>query len=156
MLGDGAGKNFLAEANRLVVDTEVAAARHASLFPGSRDLISALRKKGIRVGLVTRNCGAAVLAVYPEAQAEVDAFLPREAVAHVKPHPDHLQKVLALLGSEAARSVMVGDHPIDITAALAVGMVPVGVTTGHTTRDQLADAGAVLVLDTVVELLGYV
>jgi phosphoglycolate phosphatase len=154
-LADGAAAEFYAGANRLVVDEEVASAGRASLFAGTRDLLDRLRTRGIKVGLVTRNCEAAVRTVFPDVEDHVDCFLPRERAGRVKPHPEHLARTLACLGTEPAVAAMVGDHPIDVESAKAAGMVPVGVTTGKITAGELTAAGAALVLASAEELLGY-
>jgi phosphoglycolate phosphatase len=154
-LNDAAAHEFYAAATKLVVDEEVASARKASLFEGTRGLLSWLRERRILVGLVTRNCEAAVKTVFPDVEDLVDAFVPRERTPYVKPNPAHLAKTLALLNVTADRAAMVGDHPIDIESALAAGMIPVGVTTGKIGREELLAAGAALVLEKADDLVGY-
>jgi len=151
---DGAdGTKFRRDALDMIFSEEVAAAENASLFPGSRELIGALKATGKRVALVTRNCRDAVLTVYPEAADDVDVFLPRDDVKRIKPDPEHLNKALSLLGIDAARSIMVGDHPIDIVSAKAVGMKSVGVLTGKVGVDELAAAGASYVLERASDMI---
>ncbi|PVZ07784.1 HAD family hydrolase [Actinomycetospora cinnamomea] len=62
----------------------------------------------------------------------------------------------ALLGlgitDTPAGAVLVGDSPADLEAALAHGLVPVGVTWGGGRPDALRDAGAHLVLEHPDEL----
>ncbi len=154
-LADGAGADFNAAANRLVVDVETEAAARASLFPGTRALLSGLRAKKIAVGLVTRNCEAAVKTVFPDVEDLVDAFLPRERTPRVKPDPAHLAEALKILSAAPERSAMVGDHPIDIESGKIAGMITVGVTTGKISADELISAGAALVLKSADELLDY-
>lgn len=154
-LADGASAEFYAAATKLVVDEEVASAKSASLFAGTRNLLTSLRSRGIKTGLVTRNCEAAVTIVFPDVEAMVDAFVPRERTDRVKPDPAHLERTLSLLSVRADRAAMVGDHPIDIESALKSGMVPVGVTTGKIGADQLKAAGAALVLASADELINY-
>lgn len=154
-LGDGAGRDFSAAATKLVVDEELASAKSASLFPGTRGLLAALRARGLKTGLVTRNCEAAVRTVFPDVEELVDAFVPRERTARVKPDPAHLDRTLGLLSVAAGRAALVGDHPIDIESAIRSGMIPVGVTTGKVGADQLKEAGAVLVLASAEDLLEY-
>jgi phosphoglycolate phosphatase len=154
-LADGAAAEFYAAATKLVVDEEVVSAERASLFAGTRELLESLRGRGLRVGIVTRNCEAAVKTVFPDVEREVDCFLPRERAGRVKPHPEHLARTLACLGTDPAASLMVGDHPIDIESAKTAGMIPVGVTTGKITKDELVSAGAVIVLARATELVEY-
>lgn len=154
-LADGAAAEFYAAATKLVVDEEVVSAERASLFAGTRELLESLRGRGLRVGIVTRNCEAAVKTVFPDVEREVHCFLPRERAGRVKPHPEHLARTLACLGTDPAASLMVGDHPIDIESAKTAGMIPVGVTTGKITKDELVSAGAVIVLARATELVEY-
>jgi phosphoglycolate phosphatase len=60
-----------------------------------------------------------------------------------------------LLGMELdpQSALVVGDTPLDVAAALGSGAVAVGVATGHFTGDQLLEAGADAVLETLREPL---
>ncbi len=65
-----------------------------------------------------------------------------------------LLRALGELGSvDRDRSLMVGDRNHDVEAALAHGLVPVGVTWGFGTAAELWDAGAAHVVDTPAELI---
>jgi len=150
-----AGDTFRRNALDMIIREEVAAAESASLFPGSRELIGALKARGKRVALVTRNCRDAVLRVYPEVTVDVDVFLPRDDVSRIKPDPEHLNRALSLMGTEPMMSIMVGDHPIDVTSASAVGMETVGVLTGKVGRDDLEEAGALFVLDRASDMIQH-
>lgn len=149
------GTRFRKDALDMIIREEVSAARNASLFPGSRDLIRELKARGKRVALVTRNCRDAVLTVYPEASDDVDVFLPRDEVQRIKPDPEHLNRALSLMGTEADKSIMVGDHPIDVTSAQAVGMKSVGVLTGKAGHDDLMKAGASFVLERASDMMEH-
>ena len=146
---------FYRDAHQLIQDIEVEAARHSELLPGVNDLLDTLQRRRIGVGIVTRNCDAAVRMMFPQIDAYCQAFVARDHVAQVKPHPQHLQTALAHMGSEAARTVMVGDGVIDMQAGKAFGMFSVGVLSGTSTRDRLVEHGADLVLDSAVDLLPY-
>jgi phosphoglycolate phosphatase len=151
---DGAdGARFRKDALDMIIAEEVAAADNASLFPHSRELIGALKAAGKGVALVTRNCRDAVLRVYPEAADDVDVFLPRDDVEKIKPDPEHLNRALSLLGVDADQSIMVGDHPIDVISAKAVGMKSVGVLTGKVGIEELTAAGASWVLERASDMM---
>ncbi len=110
-------KEFNTRCRLMMVDMEIKAAQRGKLFPYTREIISKLKKQGIRVGIITRNCTPAVMELYPQIKEEVGVFLPREDVERVKPSPDHLLKALSLLGTSPEESLYVGDHPIDIECA---------------------------------------
>lgn len=63
-----------------------------------------------------------------------------------------LTRVLSRDGADPHASVMVGDRHHDITAAMAVGSIPVGALWGYGSRDELVDAGAEHLIEEIGEL----
>jgi len=146
---------FYRDAHQLLQDIEVEAAQSSGLLPGVPELLETLQQRQIGVGIVTRNCTAAVRVIFPHLDRYCQAFLARDHVTQVKPHPGHLQAALARLGSTPARTIMVGDGVLDIQAGKALGMFSVGVLSGETTRASLMAQGADLVLASAADLLPY-
>jgi phosphoglycolate phosphatase len=144
------------DAEQLIQDMEVEAARSSGLLPGVPELLAALRQEQIGVGIVTRNCDAAVRVTFPHIDTYCQAFMPRNRVTQVKPHPAHLQAALDCLGTTPERAIMVGDGAMDIQAGKALGMFSIGVLSGSTPRAKLLAHGADLVLASVVDMLQYV
>ncbi|HOU76514.1 MAG TPA: HAD family hydrolase [Syntrophales bacterium] len=142
------------QAMSLIRLMEVAAAKRGSLFPGIRTLFSTLKVRGVRTGIVTRNCREAVGVVFPDIGVFVDCVLTRDDTPHVKPHPGHLKEVLAALALPPREAAMVGDHRMDMTLAKEVGVFAVGVLTGHDTAVELTQAGADLILPAASALTG--
>lgn len=149
------GQRYNREAARLLQEMEVEAAQSSGLLPGVQDLLTALQRQRIGVGIVTRNCDAAVRVAFPHVDVYCQVFVPRDRVAQVKPHPAHLQAALAGLGLPPDRALMVGDGAMDIQAGKALGMFSIGVLTGSSPRAKLLAQGADLVLDSVADLLPY-
>ena len=108
--------------------------------------LKSLREKGLKVGIVTRNCEEAVRKVFPHIKEYCDIFVSRDSIKKVKPHPEHLTWVMKALRVSGEEVVMVGDHPIDIQAGKRVGMRTVGVLTGRTKREEFEKAGADYIL----------
>jgi beta-phosphoglucomutase-like phosphatase (HAD superfamily) len=75
------------------------------------------------------------------------------AVERAKPEPDLLMAAAERLGVAASACWCVGDSRWDALAAVAAGMVPVGVTTGAASADDLRQAGAAAVVDQVDALV---
>lgn len=73
-----------------------------------------------------------------------------------KPHPEPVERALALMGVAAADAMFVGDSPHDVHAGRAAGVYTVGVTWGAASREEMARAGADLVIHEVDELPGAV
>jgi phosphoglycolate phosphatase len=122
------------------------AAGKGNLLPGVEGALTFLRRKGVRVGIVTRNCEEAVRKVFPEIDHYCDVFFSRDSVKKVKPHPDHLTAVLEAFSVRGSDAVMVGDHLIDIQAGKKVKMKTIGVLTGRIIREEFEKAGADYVL----------
>lgn len=77
-------------------------------------------------------------------------------VEHAKPAPDLLWLSADRLGVERARCWYVGDSTWDMRAAVAAGMPGVAVTSGAAvSREALTQAGAVLVVETLDELVSW-
>lgn len=146
---------FVDDARQLLQDMEVDAAHSSGLLPGVPELLTALQQERIGVGIVTRNCDAAVRVTFPHIDVYCQAFVPRDRVTQVKPHPAHLQAALADLGTTPARAIMVGDGVMDIQAGKALGMFSVGVLSGSSTTTKLLAHGADLVLASAADLVQY-
>ena len=143
-------------AEQLLQDIEVTAAQHSCLLPGVPELLTALQHAAIGVGIVTRNCDAAVRVTFPALETYCQAFVPRDRVTHVKPHPEHLTTALDALGVPPELALMVGDGAMDMQAGKALGMFSIGVLSGTTSRATLLAQGADLVLPHAVDLLPYI
>jgi phosphoglycolate phosphatase len=145
-------KEFYEKAHRILHEVEMNAATEGKLIPGVEETLHTLRQRGMRVGIITRNCEEAVRRVFPEIDDHCDAFMSRDSVEHVKPHPDHLNSMLEALKVSGMDSVMVGDHLIDIQAGKVAGMMTVGVLTGRIKRNEFEEAGADYILKDVTEI----
>ena len=147
-------KSFYHEAHKLVRDHELMAAGNGEMLPGVTNTLIKLTEGGIKVGIITRNCKEAVRLGFPHIERFCDVFIPRDDIARVKPHPDHLATALKKLGVIHSKDcLMVGDHTLDIKAGRQMNMKTAGVLTGKTTRLQFMEAGADLILDDVTKIL---
>lgn len=131
---------------------EYEAAAATCLLPGVVEALQALRAAGLRLGIVTRNSAAAVARIIGATPLPFDAMLCREAVERPKPHPEHVEQMLHLLGSIPALSLMVGDHPMDIEMGKAAHMGTVAVLTGQSDAAALRATHPDLLLPSVLEL----
>ena len=145
-------EEFYDRAHQILHEVELKAAEEGSLIPGAGGTLRTLRLWGIKVGIVTRNCEEAVRKVFPDIDDYCDAFISRDSVDKVKPHPDHLNSMLGALKVSGEEAVMVGDHIIDIQAGKKVGMKTVGVLTGRINREEFEKAGADYILRDVSEI----
>jgi phosphoglycolate phosphatase len=137
---------FYQESHRILHELEMSAAQEGNLIPGAKATLRNLRERGVKVGIITRNCEDAVRKVFPDINDFCDVFVSRNSVKKVKPHPDHLMYVMESMEISGKEAVMVGDHLIDIQAGKRVGMKTIGVLTGRTKKEEFEKAGADYIL----------
>ena len=146
---------FYEEAHQILHKIELRAAEEGRLIPGTKETLVNLRRKGMKIGIVTRNCEDAVRKVFPDIDEFCDVFLSRNSIKRVKPHPDHLFSVLKTLGVGPGEAVMIGDHTIDILAGQRAGMKTIGVLTGRIKKEEFERAGADLILNEARDVCAF-
>lgn len=143
---------FASSANQAIIAVEMQAAERAAPYPGVPEMLRDLASRGYAVGIVTRNCRAAVERVLARSPLQYRVLLTRDDVRHVKPDPRHLADALRVMGLLGERALMCGDHPMDIAAGRGIGAATVGVLRPGVAPEYLADARPDLVLDRVTDL----
>lgn len=131
---------------RLACDIDAALAQNKPhIYPGIPDLTDLLNQRGHTLGIVTGNVRATAWCKLRHAGLD-------HAFAFGAYGDDHHERTvitrIALGRAPADTSVrmLVGDTPLDVQAAKANGLVAVAVATGWVSADELAAAGADLVL----------
>jgi pyrophosphatase PpaX len=69
-----------------------------------------------------------------------------------KPHPEPVERALALLGASPSGALFVGDSPHDVESGRAAGVHTIGVSWGAFTREEMERSGADLVVNDVAAL----
>ena len=121
-------------------------------FEGARDLIVELRDRG-HTPVLASSAKAKEVEHYLDlldAREIAEDWTTSDDVEATKPQPDLVQTALDKAGGGEA--VMVGDTPWDVKAAGAAGIATVCVLTGGFSDDELREAGAVAVFESIVEL----
>lgn len=98
------------------------------LSPGSVDVLDALRARGCKLGLVTNGFAATHHDKIDRLglRDRMDAFFLADEVGMVKPDPALFRHACTALGSEPARSAMVGDrYARDVVGAHEAGLFTV-------------------------------
>lgn len=139
-------------AHQLITDFELDAAVGTAPFPGVIAKLEALRAAGKRLGVVTRNCRAAVLQVFPDLLSYVDVLHARDDTEFLKPDPRHLSTCLRDLACAPEDTAMVGDGALDMHAGRALNMYCVGVLSGSADAAALNAAGAHQVIAHCIDL----
>ncbi len=121
---------------------------------GAHDLIAELKAREITVVLASSS-PQDELDRYLDllaARGLADAWTTKDDVESTKPAPDLVLAALEKAGT--AEAVMVGDTPWDIEAARKAGIETICVITGGYAEQELRDAGAAAVFESVDELCG--
>jgi HAD superfamily hydrolase (TIGR01509 family) len=119
---------------------------------GARKLIEDLKERGHSVVLASSAKEDEVDHYLDllDARELADDWTTSADVENTKPQPDLVQAALDKAGEKDA--VMIGDTPWDIEAAKRAGVETIAVLTGGFSREELEEAGAVLVFESVAEL----
>jgi phosphoglycolate phosphatase len=145
--------DFLAALGRRVAALDGSVQAEVRALPGASAAIAALAAAGVRQSVLTGNIRP--LAAVKLAAAGLGEHLDLDVGAYGDLHEDRAELVPA--ARQAARAaygtdfegqttVLVGDTPLDVAAALATGARAVGVATGSFSAPDLAAAGAHVVL----------
>ena len=146
-------ESYYQTAHDLITQIEIDAAKHTQPFPGVPELLAQWRARGIKIGVVTRNCRAAVLSVYPDLLGAVDCLVARDDAEFLKPDPRHLTQCLAALQVGPQDSAIIGDGALDMHVGKAAQVRRIGVLSGSNDLPAMLSAGAELVLEQVTDLL---
>lgn len=157
-LGSGSedAQRFAAQAEALVLQIEMEAADRTGAYAGVPEMLAELKARGYGVGIVTRNCRAAVERILAREPLLHDVLLTRDDVTHVKPDPRHLLSALSALGASPDEALMCGDHAMDVFAGHQIGLCTVQVCEpGVTQATPFAEVEPDLIVTHVTELLGH-
>lgn len=121
-------------------------------FDGARELLEEVRARGFRVVLASSGKKKHVEHFIDLLGARdlADAWTTADDVENSKPAPDLVQTALHRV--EGAEGVMIGDSTWDCVAARKLNVPTVAVRTGGFAVDELTEAGAVRVYDSLTEL----
>ena len=130
--------------------------RMVKLFPGTLDLLGALQRAGVEMGVVTsKSRHTAEMAFRLTGMREYfSAVVCMEDTERNKPHPEPLEHCLEIMGIGAADAVYVGDSPYDMQAARSAGLGSLAVTWGIFPKEVLAAERPDVLVETMEDLLG--
>lgn len=148
-------RTMLAELDRIMDRVELERVSETTAIDGAVELLSYLRKRGIRIGILTRGCQEYALEALRIAgmQTLVDEVECRNSNTKAKPDPGSYLNLVRVLGVPKEETIFVGDHPIDAQCAANAGVPFVAVRTGDVPEIDLRDAGSVEVFPDVKHMI---
>lgn len=122
---------------------------------GSRELIEEVKRRGHTVVLASSAKQDEIdhyLSLL-DARGLADSWTSSADVERTKPAPDLVDAALQRVDGDAGDAAMIGDTPWDIEAAKQIGVPTIAVRTGGFGDDELREAGAAAIFESVKELL---
>lgn len=122
-------------------------------FDGAHDLLLAVKERGFHVVLASSGKSDHVERFLDlvDARDIADAWTTSDDVTASKPAPDLVQT--ALKRAPGSAGIMIGDSPWDAVAAGEADIATIAVRTGGFSVDELQEAGAVAVFDSLRDLI---
>ncbi len=141
---------FIERADQVMVDS-------IQLYDGVPELMSALKGRGYRVGIVSTKFRRRIERVLERDGIShlVDVIIGGEDVANHKPHPEGLETAIEKLGCGKELVTYVGDSLVDAKTAASAGVRFIAIAMGTTPADELSRHGAVAVADKLMGLLEF-
>jgi len=111
------------EANHRTADLARTMLQTVDLYDGAKELLETLKNQNKKVAIVSSGSRDIVMrGMEHNGIAHLfDAFISGDDVTDHKPHPEALEKALAIIKGEAAQAVMIGDSRKDMEAAQNAG-----------------------------------
>jgi HAD superfamily hydrolase (TIGR01509 family) len=123
-------------------------------LPGVGEVVAAIETRGLRWAIATSSRKSQVATSVAALRLDrAPTIVDASHVERAKPEPDLLLLAAEQLGVEPARCWYIGDSTWDMVAAVAAGMLPIGVTAGSAVDDAaLAGAGAAVVVRSLLDV----
>jgi pyrophosphatase PpaX len=129
--------------------------RMVTVYPGVPGAVGAIRAAGRRTGLVTskNRQGALRGLTLVKLEAMMDVLVCADEVTNPKPHPEPVEKAVALLGADPRTTVYVGDSIHDMVSGRAAGVRTAAALWGPFGRSHLEQATPDYWLESPADLL---
>ncbi|MCH5308977.1 MAG: HAD-IA family hydrolase [Prevotella sp.] len=129
-----------------------------ALFPHVAETLRHLHGQGLTLTVASSRSSASLREFLDEMGiAEYISYVVgADDVTHAKPDPEPVLKTLAALDIPADKTLVVGDMPVDILMGKGAGTLTCGVTYGNATREEIEEAGADFIIDSMDELTGII
>ena len=132
--------------------------RMVTVYPGVVDAVRTIREAGVSTGLVTskNRLGALRGLTLARLEAMMDILVCADEVTNPKPHPEPVEKAVALLRADPAATLYVGDSIHDMQSGRAAGVRTAAALWGPFGRSHLEGARPDYWLDGPADLVEVV
>ena len=125
-------------------------------FPGALRLLTELKKKGFRTGVLTRGCREYATKILTQNNVIdlLDGLVCRDDFpeADAKPSPVAMRNLAKAVGCAVDELIYIGDHGMDYKCARSAGAGFIGVLSGAYAREDWKKAGEAEIVNTIADL----
>lgn len=125
-------------------------------YEGVRDMLVKMKEQGMKLGVLSNKPHRQTVKVVREIFGEgmFDCVQGQQEGIARKPDPEGVYRLMDALKVSKEECLYVGDSEVDIQTGKNAGVRTIGVAWGFRTREILEAAGAEMIIDTPVELMG--
>lgn len=128
-------------------------------FPHVKETLTALKQQRLSMAIASSRTSRSLLGFVNDMgfAPYISHVVGCEDVAHPKPHPESVRRILSAMGGiDAAEAIMVGDMPVDIHMGQAAGTRTCAVTYGNASRDELTATKPDYMIDDISQLIAII
>ena len=122
-----AHKDLLANKKNLWFNEYLNQMTQEEIYPGVKPLLRSLRSEGLKVGLASSSKNARTVIRALQIEQEFDTIVDGNMIRNTKPHPEIFLTAATRLALDPGNCVVVEDAEAGVEAALAAGMMCVGI-----------------------------
>lgn len=133
--------------SQIMTEVELRSVHDVSVIKGAEKTLEELRKRGIKIGVLTRGSRSYVTQILTSTRLRdyVDVVGARDDCDKPKPDPTQVFLLMGKMSVNKDETMMVGDHPSDAICARNAGVKFVGVLTGSWDRDLTDQLGSTII-----------
>lgn len=130
---------------------------HTDLYPGIRELLTELKKRGYKMAIVSNKLQAGVNELQHTFFKDIiDVSLGEQDGFRRKPFPDLVNLALERLGVSRDEAIYVGDSEVDMATARNAGLPCISVLWGFRDQEYLQSIGAFQMVERPEQILELV
>ncbi len=124
-------------------------------FPHVVETLAQLKQQGYKLTIASSRSHKSLSELTQELGIAdyISYLIGADDVERAKPHPEPVLKTLEAMGVDATKTLVVGDMNVDILMGAHAGARTCGVTYGNGTRQELEEAGADNIIDSIDKLI---
>jgi HAD superfamily hydrolase (TIGR01509 family) len=130
----------------------------SELIGGARLVINELRRRSLKLGLVTSSGRARVKVALEKFGLSgcFDVVVSRNDVERIKPSGESVQKAVSTLGYATNEVAYVGDSWADVVASKNAGVMAIAIVGGASPKEKILQASPDVIISSLDELLGII